>query len=532
MPRKQSQKQLDNLRPQNTRTKTEQRAVAKKGGIASGEARRKKSSAREVAKMILSGNIPHSGARELVEKTGLPKTEHNMQAAILAGQALEAIKGNTRAAEYLYSLSGEAAETDDGDKQQKYAGLPARVLGSEWVDVNRYVDDGEYAQYDFKGGRGSLKSSFCALKLIDLIMLNESYCALAVRQVKDNLKDSVYAQIEWAIDELGLTDQFKCTKSPMQIKRKSTGQVIYFRGAENPGKIKSIKPPNGMHIAVVWVEEADQLHGADGLRNITQSAFRGGDEGVLFRSFNVPISKAHFINRELLEEDPRKLVHHSHYKNAPKKWIGQRFIDDAEALLVQNERAYRHEYDGEATGTGANVFENVTAAPGIITDEMISRFDRIYIGLDFGYYPDPAAMVASYYDKARRTLYIFDEEVRHKAGNKEMAEAIQRWKRERITADSAEPKSIEDYRKDGFIMYGAKKGPGSVAYGMKWLASLSAIIIDSRRCPVAANEFSSYEYERTKDGEIISGYPDANNHCIDAVRYSLEPVNKWGVQFG
>ena len=429
----------------------------------------------------------------------------------------------------MLNQSDKPEQENDDESAKGYNSLPARVIGRAYVDINRSIDNREYVNYDFKGGRGSLKSSYCALKLIDLLMSNDEFCALAIRQVKDTMKDSIYSQIVWAIDELELTDEFRCTKNPMEIKRKKTGQIIYFRGADDPMKIKSLKPPKGKFIGCIWIEEADQLHGEEALRNILQSAMRGGDDCVVFRSYNTPISQMHFINKEALIVNPARIIHHSYYYDAPPEWLGKPFFDMAVNIKETNERVYRHEYLGEATGTGANVFENVKTR--IITDEEINRFDKIYCGLDFGYYPDPAAFVACYYHSARRALYIFEELKRFKTGNAELAKLLEKWIQTKIVADSAEPKSIDDLRKAGLIVYGAKKGAGSVEYGMKWLASLNAIVIDNNRCPEAANEFLSYEYERTKDGEIISGYPDRNNHFIDAVRYALEEVGKFGIRF-
>jgi phage terminase large subunit len=93
-----------------------------------------------------------------------------------------------------------------------------------------------------------------------------------------------------------------------------------------------------------------------------------------------------------------------------------------------------------------------------------------------------------------------------------------------ITADSAEPKSIAELRSLGLKVDGARKGPDSVDYGIRWLQGLDAIRIDKRRAPNTYREFIGYEYERNRDGQFISAYPDKDNHCIDAVRYGLEPV--------
>ena len=162
-----------------------------------------------------------------------------------------------------------------------------------------------------------------------------------------------------------------------------------------------------------------------------------------------------------------------------------------------------------------------------ITDEEISRFDRICNGVDWGYFPDPWAFNRCHYDAARRVLYIFDELTKYKKGNRETADILLEkglTRNDRIVADSAEPKSVADYKKFGLHCTGAIKGPGSVEYSMKWLQSLKAIVIDKSRCPNTCEEFLTYEYERNKDGDIISGYPDSDNHHIDAVRYATEPI--------
>ena len=148
----------------------------------------------------------------------------------LARNALELAK--------LLDLRREGAELGG-----RYAGLPASAIGRAYADINRDIDTLKYAQYDFKGGRGSLKSSFIALKIIDRLMLNSTWCALAVRALHDDLRRSVYNQIVWALDYLDLTHLFKCSVSPLEITRRDTGQKIYFMSAE-AGKIKSIKPPS------------------------------------------------------------------------------------------------------------------------------------------------------------------------------------------------------------------------------------------------------------------------------------------------
>ena len=177
---------------------------------------------------------------------------------------------------------------------------------------------------------------------------------------------------------------------------------------------------------------------------------------------------------------------------------------------------------------GGSVFENVELRE--ITDEEINTFDFTYQGLDFGWFPDPLAWTKSCYNPAKRTLYIFDEFVVNKMSNQDVWEHLKAEKgvknEDMIIADSAENKSIGDFRVYGSMMRGAEKGPGSVEYSMKWLSALAKIVIDPKRCPKSAEEFSTYEYDQDKDGNYISGYVDANNHCIDSVRYALNNVWK------
>lgn len=153
-------------------------------------------------------------------------------------------------------------------------------------------------------------------------------------------------------------------------------------------------------------------------------------------------------------------------------------------------------------------------------------YTRVLTG---GWYPDPYAYNNMHFDAARRTLYIFDELHCNKKSNRETADMLLEkgvTSEDVITADPAENKSIGDYKDYGFFIRGAEKGPGSVEYSMKWLATLNKIIIDPIRCPKTAEEFSEYELEKDKDGNVITGYPDKNNHHIDDVRYAMETVWK------
>ena len=395
-------------------------------------------------------------------------------------------------------------------------------IAPSYFPLVRDVFKHNHTHYDLSGGRGSLKSSTVSLIVPLLLISNPGTHALVLRQVANTIRDSVYAQYIWAIGELGMAGYWEAKVSPMELIYKPTGQKIMFRGADDPMKIKSIKVPFG-YIAVTHFEEKDQFAGRAEIRNILQSTMRGGQKYWNFESYNPPISRDNWANKDSLEERADRLCHKSTYLEAPPEWLGQQFIDEAEHLKETDERAYQHEYLGIAVGTGGNVFENLELRE--ITDEEISHFDRIYQGVDFGFFPDAFAFLRMYYDSARETLYFIDEYYAHKKSNAETAQWIldKGYTDAYIICDSAEPKSVADYRAMGLPARGAAKGPGSIEYSMKFLQRRK-IVIDRRRTPHAYEEFVNYEYERDRDGNFITGYPDANDHIISACRYGCEPL--------
>ena len=379
-----------------------------------------------------------------------------------------------------------------------------------------------HTHYDLPGGRGSMKSSFVSLTVVFLLLLEPTAHALVLRKVANTMRDSVYAQYLWALEQLGVQQFFDCRLSPMELVFRPTGQKILFRGADDPMKIKSIKVPFGS-ITVTHFEEKDQFAGRAEIRTILQSTMRGGDRFWNFESYNPPLSRDNWANLDTAAERPDRLCHHSTYLEAPKEWLGEQFVAEAESLKLSDERAYQHEYLGLAVGTGGNVFENLELRE--IRDDEMRGFDRIYMGVDWGFAPDPFAFIRLHYDPARETIYLLDELCVLRQTNTLTAEELLRrgYQDGVITCDSAEPKSVADYRSFGLNARAAVKGPGSVEYGMKWLQGRK-IVIDRRRTPEALREFSRYEFERDRDGNFISGYPDKDNHLIDAVRYALERV--------
>lgn len=388
-----------------------------------------------------------------------------------------------------------------------------------WKDIIKH----KHTHYMLKGGRGSTKSSAISSFIPLLVMFNEGTHAIIVRKVGATLKDSVYNQMIWSINKLGISHLFKVYKTPMKIVYEPTGQEIRFMGCDDPTKAKGATVPFG-RIAIVWYEELDQFYGMAEIRSMTQSFIRKDGDNWIFYSFNPPKSKNNWVNEEQLIDRPDRLIHHSTYESVPHKWLGEQFIIEAEHLKNTNEKAYRHEYLGEVIGTGGNVFDNVIERE--ITDEEIENMEDFEYGVDFGFSIDPATWCKVHFKNNK--LYIIDEIYEQGLSNKKLVDKIIAKEplihKRPIFADSADPKSISEMKGLGLYMQPAKKGPDSRDFSYKFLQMLDEIIIDKRRTPHALKEFVGYEYAMNKEGEFISKYPDGNDHYIDAVRYATMDI--------
>lgn len=401
-----------------------------------------------------------------------------------------------------------------------------------------------HTHYVFPGGRGSTKSSFVGgIDIPLLIMAYPNVHACCFRKVGNTIQKSIFAQVVWGIYKLGLESLFKIPKTyATPIVYIPTGQQIIFLGLDEPQKVKSIKLPFG-YIGITWFEELDQYAGENQLRTVTQSTMRGGDKFWDFRTFNPPISKNNWANEytedcELYRQNNTLVVRNT-YLDVPREWLGEQFIEEAEELKALNPRAYEHEYMGIAVGTGGDVFPNVEEldmteshpvldANGDIRYYTVpkSAFDNIFNGLDWGYAIDPTAFNKVYYDRKHHDIYIFDEFHTHKKRNRQLFDMLYLEEKkittnQLLTGDSAEPKTIADFKSWGAFIRPSEKGPDSVRYSINWLQGLNHIYIDKIACPETWKEFTKYEYEQDKDGNFISEFPDKDNHHIDATRYAL-----------
>lgn len=419
----------------------------------------------------------------------------------------------------------------------------SKLFAPAYNKAFRSIVHHDYERWTFTGGRASAKSSFISICIVLLIVMFPRLNALVIRRTAKSLRHSVFEQIVWAIDILGFkrsngnTAGFKIPKSStaalpiVYIRKSGKKQQIIFAGIDDPEKLKSIKVSTG-YIGILWAEEKTEIDPAD-LQNVKISALRGGDRFWIFESYNPPSAVRHWCNAEAREEDPQRMVVHTTYKDIPREWLGPAILHDIENTKAHNMRAYENIYLGIATGTGRQVFENVQLRP--ITDDEYAQMDAETLqGIDWGYFPDPFAYGQLYYSQKLHTLYVLDEMYLKKHGNWESYEKT-RYHMEkaglditldRITADSAEPKSVADFHKWGANIRGAVKGPNSISAGFKWLQSLNAIVCNPETTPQAADEFSLYEYEiDKKTGEIMDGYPDGQpDHFLALTRYATEHI--------
>ncbi len=389
-----------------------------------------------------------------------------------------------------------------------------------WDDMRAF----RHRHYWLPGGRGSTKSSFASIRLVRGILEDPEAHAMVFMQGKVDIRESVLEQVMWAIGEMGLTDWFAVTTGPIQVTYRPTGQKILFRGMDDPRKTKSVKMRRG-YIKYTWFEEADRLDGMKAMTTALLSTMRGGPVYQNVVTYNPPESSANWINSERVRHQDSRLVFPSDYRDVPPSWLGDAFIEEAEEMRRTNPQMYEHVFLGKVTGTGSEVFTNLNLRE--ITDEEVSRFRSRRHGLDLGHTNDLSVLATTFYDEPKNTLYLFGEWAKHCAFPDVIFEEGIRSRglsNEPICGDAGGlgVAIIGDLNRYGANVHKAQKPKNSVEMGMMWLRRLNCIVIDPERCPVAAREFSTYEFARLRDGTVLSDYPDRNNHSIDAVRYANE----------
>lgn len=396
----------------------------------------------------------------------------------------------------------------------------------------------KHLYYVLKGGRGSGKSYHIPMRIL-IDMIEYPVSALGMRKIQNTIVKSVFQNFKAAAKILGVEHLFRFVPSNLEITYLPRGNKIYFAGADDPNKIKSIKDGD-FPLAILWIEELAEFKTEDEVTTIENSVLREELEGKVvseahkrkkkygfdysfYYSYNPPKRRQSWVNKKYESSfvDKNTFVDHSTYLDNP--YLSKKFIEQAENVKKRKPLKYEWEYMGKAIGSGIVPFDNLVI--DTIPDELFATFDNIRQAVDFGYGPDPLAFVRWHYDKTRNTIYAMDEIYGHKISNKALAGKIKAkgYDSHRMTADSAEPKSIDELRIDyGLKIMGAKKGPDSVQYGEEWLGDLDAIIIDPKRTPNIAEEFENIDYEQDKNGESLARLEDKNNHTIDSTRYAFE----------
>ena len=386
-----------------------------------------------------------------------------------------------------------------------------------------------------KGGRGSKKSTTTAMWIIYNMMKMPLANTLVVRQTFNTHLDSTWVQLKWAAQQLGVAHLWTFSKSPLKATYNPTGQVILFRGLDDPMSITSITVPIG-YLCWCWFEEAYQVKSEDAFDKVDMSIRGELPEGYFKQitlTFN-PWSDRHWLKRRFFDEpnDEDKLAITTNY--LCNEWLGEDDIKLFNHMQTKFPKRYKVEGLGDWGIIDGLVFDNW----------KIEEFDHtkikgeLLVGLDFGYVNDPTALICSILDEQNKKLYIFDEHCQKGMLNDAIAQMITNkgYSKSTIIADSAEQKSIEEIKRKGiYRIKPAVKGGGSIVQGIQQLLQYDIIVHPS--CEETIKELENYAWDVDKEGTGINKPIDAYNHCIDALRYSLQcvgqklktaPKSKWG----
>lgn len=352
---------------------------------------------------------------------------------------------------------------------------------------------------------------------------NEDYHAVAFRRHQVDLRDSVYTEIELALNALGVSGLWAFKSSPLRIVRKDTGQTITFNGLDDPRKHKSKKPRFGS-VRWLWFEEMDEFESWDDIESVQISYQRNGDLFQTFCSYNPPRSSSNWANAEALHRVEGRAVYHTDYRDlAEMGWIPDQILARIEDCKRTRPEVYRHTYLGEVTGTGGEIFTNVKDVQ--LSDEQVAEMrEKASHGLDFGIINDPTVLEGTWYDSDKDYLYIFDEMVLKHPFFTTVHEGLKKRNltNREIIADTAPAGWIQNINMLGAKLRGCFKAEDWVETGVSWMRDRTRICIDSQRCPLAWDEFIHYEFETYANGKPKEKLPDRDNHAIDAVRYSQE----------
>lgn len=407
-----------------------------------------------------------------------------------------------------------------------------------------------------KGGRSSTKSQVAATSIvIGCMRYKES--AVALVKHANKIDERLVGTFRSAIQYLGVSKWWKLRRSPFEYvlldrNGKESNVSIKFTGADDAESLKSYRPRLGS-FRYVWFEELTTFTGINEINNIIQTMARGQGKHCVIMTYNPPMACTHWCNTEFNapigkvlgyndnsytervqfvvdgeEHELVQVIHHSTYLDVinagHKDWLGFTFIGEAERSRQNNPKYFRWAYLGEAVGTDANVFNNISDWNGQLEDKVriVNRgFDVSNDGRKNG---DPYAFVTVWYDRINNDVYILNEfKLSSGANTEDIVAHMKKCNPHNMDVfiDSANGTHAKLLRQFGLNIIPVKKPKGSIEAGILWLKSLNHIYINKVECPNCYREFKQYEYIRTPDDEITGALPDKDNHFIDAVRYAL-----------
>lgn len=383
-----------------------------------------------------------------------------------------------------------------------------------------------------KGSRASKKSKTTALNII-YRMMEKQYAGantLVVRKVYRTLKDSCFTEFKWAINRLGAADAWTVKESPLEMTFNETGQKIYFRGLDDPLKVTSITVETGC-LCWMWIEEAYEITSESDFDMLNES-IRGEVPAGLFKQITFtlnPWNERHWMKKRFFDQDdadPDILALTTDYRC--NEWLDAADLKVFETMKQNNPRRYRVAGLGDWGIVEGLVYENWKEQPFTV-DGLLKNHPKAEtaFGLDFGYTNDPSAMFCGVIDKESMRIYVFDEFYEKGLSNRKISEKITMmgYAKEVITADSAEPKSIDELKGLGIRrIKAARKGKDSVMNGIQFIQNYEIII--HPRCVNFLTEISNYTWEKDKFGKALNVPVDDFNHLMDAMRYGLERFAK------
>lgn len=395
--------------------------------------------------------------------------------------------------------------------------LPS-IVGKHYGEFWRFK--GRYKAV--KGSRASKKSSTQSLKVITEIIENPNVNWLVVRKVERTLRDSCYAQLKWAIHRLKVDNFFKCSTSPLEITYKPTGQKILFRGLDDPLKVTSITVEVGS-LCRLWIEEAYEITSEDAFDRLDESIRGQLPKGMYHQvvlTFN-PWSDRHWLKKRFFDGPSKNVL------AMTTNYMCNEFLSEADLVLFEemkkNPRRYRTAGLGEWGIVEGLVYENWEERVFDVHEISIRPSVRSAFGMDFGYVNDPSTLFCGLVDTVAREIYVFDEMYEKGMSNEDILSKVSEmgYSKERIKADSAEPKSIAYLRKAGLTrIRAAKKGPDSIRAGISIIQDYKIII--HPRCVNFITEISNYTWDKDKFDNAINKPIDDFNHLMDAMRYAME----------